>query len=87
MSSVGEADVERARRRDDPAPAVETPCALIAGVEVWEKPRVVYREILSEAEYPLATRRWSRIEHLPEEEVRVVDDRDGRQHVEWLTRA
>lgn len=59
------------------------PGALIAGVEVWEKPRVVYRKILSEAEYPLATRRWSRIERLPEEGVRAVD---GRQHVEWLTR-
>ncbi len=46
-----------------------------------------YREILSEAEYPLATKRWSRIESLSEDEVRAIYDKDWRQYSEWLTRA
>jgi hypothetical protein len=29
-----------------------------------------YRELLGEAEYPLATKRWSRIQSLPEDEER-----------------
>jgi len=45
-----------------------------------------YREILSEAEYPLATRRWSRIQSLPEDEVRAIYDKDWRQYSDWLTR-
>ena len=45
-----------------------------------------YREILSEAEYPLATRRWSRIGSLPEAEVRAIYDQDWRQYSEWLKR-
>jgi len=31
-----------------------------------------YRELLSEAEYPLATKRWSRIHSMPEDEVRDI---------------
>lgn len=46
-----------------------------------------YRELLGEAEYPLATKRWSRIESLPEEEVRAIYEKDWRQYSEWLTRA
>lgn len=46
-----------------------------------------YRELLGEAEYPLATRRWSRIQSLPEDEVRAIYDKDWRQYSEWLTRA
>jgi len=46
-----------------------------------------YREIVSEAEYPLATKRWSRIESLPEEEIRAIYDEDWRQYSEWLARA
>lgn len=46
-----------------------------------------YREILSEAEYPLATKRWSRIESLPESEVRAIYDKDWRQYSEWLARS
>lgn len=42
---------------------------------------------LSEAEYPLATRRWSRIQSLPEHEVHTIYDEDWRQYSEWLTRA
>jgi hypothetical protein len=46
-----------------------------------------YREILSEAEYPIATKRWSRIPSLPEDEVRAIYDEDWRQYSEWLNRA
>ncbi len=46
-----------------------------------------YRELLGEAEYPLATKRWSRIESLTEDEVRAIYDKDWRQYSEWLTRA
>jgi hypothetical protein len=46
-----------------------------------------YRELLSEAEYPSATKRWSRIQSLPEDEVRAIYDKDWRQYCEWLTRA
>jgi len=31
-----------------------------------------YRELLSEAEYPLATKRWSRIHSMHEDEVRDI---------------
>ena len=109
--SVNENDVERVLRRDYPTNLVDEILALIATVEVREKPRVVlaclkiangnvdrlrnelanasgyYREILSEAEYPLATKRWSRIEFLPEDEVRAIYEKDWRQYSEWLTRA
>lgn len=109
--SVNEDDVVRIVRRDYPAGAFEEIMALIAAVEVREKPRVVlgclkiangdldrlrreladasgyYREILGEAEYPLATKRWSRIESLSEEEVRAIYDKDWKQYSEWLTRA
>jgi hypothetical protein len=46
-----------------------------------------YREILGEAEYPLATRRWSQIPSLPESAIRAIYDEDWRQYAEWLTRA
>ena len=45
-----------------------------------------YREIISEAEYPLATKRWSRIQSLSEDEVRAIYDKDWQQYSEWLTR-
>ena len=38
-----------------------------------------YREILAEAEYPLATKRWFRIDSLSEDEVRSIYDKDWRQ--------
>ena len=46
-----------------------------------------YREIMGEAEYPLATKRWSRIESLPDHEVQAIYDQDWRQYRRWLTRA
>ena len=108
--SVTDQDVDRIVRRDYRATAVEDVFALIAQVDVREKPRVVlaclkiaagnlsklrgelanasgwYREILAEAEYPLATKRWSRIESLPEDDVRAIYDKDWRQYCEWLER-
>jgi len=45
-----------------------------------------YREIISEAEYPEATRKWSRIEKLPEAERQAIYDRDQRQYEAWLRR-
>jgi hypothetical protein len=46
-----------------------------------------WREIVSEAEYPLATKRWSRIQKLSEAEQQAVYDKDWRQYEEWLRRA
>jgi hypothetical protein len=46
-----------------------------------------FREILSEAEYPLATRRWFRMNSLSDEEVRRIYESDWRQYREWLDRA
>lgn len=45
-----------------------------------------WREILSEAEYPLATRRLFRLDSLSDEEVRTIYDKDWRQYSEWLNR-
>jgi hypothetical protein len=108
--SVTDQDVHRIVRRDYPATALEEIFALIAQVDVREKPRVIlgclkiaagnldrlrgelanasgwYREILSEAEYPLATKRWSRIASLPQHEVQAIFDKDWRQYCEWLER-
>jgi len=109
--SVTEDDVERIVRRDYPPPVVDDILALIATVEVREKPRVVlaclkiadgsldrlranladasgyYRELLAEAEYPLATKRWFRIETLSEDEIRAIYEKDWPQYSDWLTRA
>jgi hypothetical protein len=109
--TVSEDDVIRVVRRDYPAGDVDGILALIATVDVREKPRVVlaclkiangdlarlrreladasgwYREILSEAEYPLATKRLFRIDSLTDDDVRAIYDKDWRQYVEWLTRA
>ena len=45
-----------------------------------------YREQISEAEYPLASKRWSRIYSLPEDEVRAIFDKDWKQYSAWLSR-
>ena len=108
--TVDENDVERVLRRDYPPNLVDEILALIAAVEVSEKPRVVlgclkiadgnvdrlrreladasgyYREILGEAEYPLATKRWSRIPTLSDDEVRAIYDKDWQQYSAWLMR-
>jgi hypothetical protein len=107
--NVSEDDVVRIVRRDFPA-AFDEVMALIAPVEVREKPRVVlgclkiangdldrlrrelhtasgyYREILGEAEYPLYTKKWSRIDRLSDVEVQAIIDQDWKQYAEWLSR-
>lgn len=45
-----------------------------------------YREIMGEAEYPEATKKWSRIEELPAAEQQAIHDRDRRQYEAWLHR-
>src|SRR5262245_7886419 len=45
-----------------------------------------YRDVLSEAEYPEATRKWFRIEKFSEAERQAIYDRDWRQYEEWLRR-
>jgi hypothetical protein len=45
-----------------------------------------YREILSEAEYPNATRKWSRWEKLSEAEQQALIDQDARQYEDWFRR-
>ena len=45
-----------------------------------------YREIISEAEYPKASKRWNKLRELPEEEQQKVFDEDWRQYEVWLKR-
>jgi len=45
-----------------------------------------YRDLLADAEYPEATRVWSRIDRMTEAERRAIYDADWRQYDEWLTR-
>ena len=60
--------------------SVEKLAGELANAEGW------YREIISEAEYPRATRSWSRIQELPEAEQQKIYDADWRQYEEWLKR-
>jgi len=46
-----------------------------------------YREILSEAEYPRATKLWSKMSTMSDDECQAIYDSDRRQYSEWLTRA
>jgi hypothetical protein len=45
-----------------------------------------YREIIGDAEYPNATKRWSRLDALPQAERQSIFDKDWRQYQEWLHR-
>jgi hypothetical protein len=45
-----------------------------------------WREILSEAEYPLATKRWSAMDRLSDEQQSAIYERDWNQYVAWLGR-
>jgi len=45
-----------------------------------------YREILSEAEYPTATKRWSSIDKLSDSERQRIYDKDWEQYQEWFAR-
>jgi hypothetical protein len=73
-------------------PRVVLACLKIAGGDVEHLRNQLadasgyYREIISEAEYPLATRRWFRIESLPDDEIRAIYDKDWRQYSDWLMR-
>jgi hypothetical protein len=46
-----------------------------------------WREIISEAEYPLATKRMFRMDKLSPDEQQAIYDKDWRQYEEWLRRA
>ena len=46
-----------------------------------------YRESIAEAENPDATRRWSRLDELPQAERQSIFDKDWRQYQQWLHRA
>jgi hypothetical protein len=45
-----------------------------------------YREVLAEAEYPLALKRWTRMNELSEQERSSIYQRDWNQYVAWLGR-
>ncbi|HKQ58624.1 MAG TPA: hypothetical protein VJY35_12215 [Candidatus Eisenbacteria bacterium] len=46
-----------------------------------------YRESIGEAEYPLATRKWSRIESFSDAEREAIYAKDWKQYQEWLHRS
>ena len=50
----------------------------------WAK--MDYRDVLAEAEYPQATRRWTRMDRMTEAERQAIYDADWRQYDEWFTR-
>jgi hypothetical protein len=52
--------------------------------EQLEEASGYYREIIAEAAYPNATRRWSRLDALAEVERQSIFDKDWRQYQEWL---
>jgi hypothetical protein len=45
-----------------------------------------YRDVLGEAEYPLAMRRWFRMDRLSEEERQRIYDADWAEYQAWLHR-
>lgn len=45
-----------------------------------------WREIISKAEYPLTSKRWNKLQTLPESEREKVSDKDWAQYQEWLNR-
>jgi len=45
-----------------------------------------FRDVLSVAEYPGYTKKWFRIDKLPEEERQRIIDADWKQYQDWLTR-
>lgn len=44
-----------------------------------------WRDVLLEAEYPLAAKEATRLGRIPEEEEQRIYDADWRQYEEWLT--
>jgi hypothetical protein len=45
-----------------------------------------YRDVLSEAEYPLASRKWGRMKGMTDTERQAIYDADWHQYQKWLTR-
>jgi len=45
-----------------------------------------FRDVLSEAEYPLYTKKWFRIDTLPADEQQRIIDADWTQYEDWLKR-
>jgi hypothetical protein len=45
-----------------------------------------FRDVLSEAEYPLYTKKWFRIDKLPPDEQQKIIDADWKQYQAWLNR-
>jgi len=45
-----------------------------------------YREILGDAEYPLAIKRWFHMDRLSEEECQRIYDADWTQYQAWFSR-
>jgi hypothetical protein len=51
-----------------------------------EAAKMDFRDVLSEAEYPLYTKKWFHIDKLPEAERQQIIDSDWKQYQDWLTR-
>ena len=45
-----------------------------------------FRDVLSEAEYPLYTKKWFHIDTLPADEQQRIIDADWKQYQDWLQR-
>ncbi len=56
------------------------------GNELKEGPGY-YREILGQAEYPSAMKRWNSMDKLSHAEKQEIYDRDWDQYQEWFTRS
>ena len=50
----------------------------------WSK--MDYRDVLAAAEYPEATRVWSRMDRMSDTDRQAIYDADWRQYEAWLTR-
>ena len=56
-------------------------------VRHWiEQAKSDWRDVLSPAEYPLYTKKWFRMEKLPDEEHNRIVESDRAQYARWLER-
>lgn len=46
-----------------------------------------YRDVLSPAEYPLASKKWSKMRNMSKDEVEAIYKKDWEQYQQWLNRA
>ena len=51
-----------------------------------EAAKMDFRDVLSEAEYPLATKKWFHIDKLSEAERQKIYDADWKQYEDWWKR-